>query len=491
VRIDTKAPTAPTIATPTDNSNGGLNLSGTAEANSTVKVYDGTTQIGTATANNSGAWGYTTGTLAAGSHSLTAKATDSAGNTSAASAAVAANTGTTPTPSPTAPAAPKITALSNDSGVAGDRITNDNTLTLTGTAAANGTVKVFDGTTQVGTATANSSGAWSYTTTALADGNHSLTAKVTTASGTSTASSPLAVTVDTTAPTAPKIGSYTSDGSAIAAATASTTAADDLTLNGTAEANTTVKVFDGTSQIGSTTANSSGAWNYTASNLADGNHSFTSKAVDKAGNTSAASTALSVNVDAQDGTQGPTAEFTNAWQKWNDKVVFRGTADPYDQITIYDNGGTKAVGSAKAGTDGTWSLTTSAVSDKVVHTFTATVTDSSGQTGSSSGSAIMGTRGDDRLTSTSGNDLFRGQGGHDTFEFAADFGKDVITDFRAAGRSHDVVQFSKNVFDDVADVLSHASQHGRDVVINAHGDNTLTLKNTSLTSLDRTDFHFV
>ena len=65
----------------------------------------------------------------------------------------------------------------------GDRITNDNTLTLTGTAEANSTVKVFDGTTLFGSATANGSGAWTYTTAALADGAHNLTATATDAAG--------------------------------------------------------------------------------------------------------------------------------------------------------------------------------------------------------------------------------------------------------------------------------------------------------------------
>ena len=52
----------------------------------------------------------------------------------------------------------------------GDGITNDNTLTLTGTAEANSTVKLYDGATLLGSATANGSGAWSYTTAALANG---------------------------------------------------------------------------------------------------------------------------------------------------------------------------------------------------------------------------------------------------------------------------------------------------------------------------------
>ena len=135
-----------------------------------------------------------------GAHSLTATATDAAGNTGAASTALA---------SPSIRRRrlrPSITSFSTDSGVAGDGITNDNTLTLTGTAEANSTVKVYDGATLLGSATANGSGAWSYTTAALANGAHSLTATATDAAGnTGAASSALAVTIDTTAPVAPSI----------------------------------------------------------------------------------------------------------------------------------------------------------------------------------------------------------------------------------------------------------------------------------------------
>ena len=89
--------------------------------------------------------------------------------------------------------------------MAGDGITNDNTLTLTGTAEANSTVKVYDGATLLGSATANGTGAWSYTTAALANGAHSLTATATDAAGnTGAASAALSVTIDTTAPVAPE-----------------------------------------------------------------------------------------------------------------------------------------------------------------------------------------------------------------------------------------------------------------------------------------------
>ena len=86
--IDTVAPTAPVISSNSVSSTNVVTLNGTAEANSTVTVFDGTTQLGTATANASGAWSYATAALSAGSHSFTATDTDAAGNTSAASSAL-------------------------------------------------------------------------------------------------------------------------------------------------------------------------------------------------------------------------------------------------------------------------------------------------------------------------------------------------------------------------------------------------------------------
>ncbi len=89
-------------------------MTGTAEANATVKVYDGATLLGTATANGTGTWSYTTGTLNNGVHSLTATATDAAGNTGAASTALSVTVDTA------APVAPTIASFSNDSGTVGD-----------------------------------------------------------------------------------------------------------------------------------------------------------------------------------------------------------------------------------------------------------------------------------------------------------------------------------------------------------------------------------
>src|SRR6185437_15115427 len=150
---------------------------GSAAANTTVTVYDGTTQLGIAATDANGAWSFTTGTLTSGSHNFTATDTDGSGSTSGLSSALSV------TIDITAPVAPTIASYSTDSGTVGDGITNDNTLTLTGTAEANSTVKVFDGATLLGSATANGAGAWSFTTAALTNGLHSLTAIATDAAG--------------------------------------------------------------------------------------------------------------------------------------------------------------------------------------------------------------------------------------------------------------------------------------------------------------------
>jgi hypothetical protein len=66
-------------------------FNGTAEANSTVEVFAGTISLGTASADASGNWSLTVSSLKAlsdGVHSITAKATDAALNTSQASSAL-------------------------------------------------------------------------------------------------------------------------------------------------------------------------------------------------------------------------------------------------------------------------------------------------------------------------------------------------------------------------------------------------------------------
>ncbi|WP_271576329.1 Ig-like domain-containing protein [Bradyrhizobium sp. CCBAU 11361] len=193
-----------------------------------------------------------------------------------------------------APASPTIAALTPDTGTAGDNVTNAKQLTLSGTAEAGSTIKVFEGTTVIGTAKASASGTWSLTTAQLPDGNHAFTATATDAAGNvSSKSAARSILVDTLAPVAPRITAFTPDTVA-----AKMTNTGQLTLSGTAEAGSTVKVVEGTTVIGTTKADAGGAWSLTTAQLAAGNHAFAAMATDAAGNVSTKSAALNVTVSA-------------------------------------------------------------------------------------------------------------------------------------------------------------------------------------------------
>ena len=209
-----------------------------------------------------------------------------------------------PRPGPAAPATPALSSGS-DSGTAGDGITNVDTPTLSGTAAANATIKLFDtdGTTQLGITTADGSGNWSITSSQLSEGSHTLKVTQTDASNvTSPLSAGLSLTIDKTA-LAPTSLALTpgSDSGTLGDGITNVTAP---TVKGNAEANAAVRLYDtdGTTLLGSATADGAGHWSIHSSNLVEGVHTLTTKQTDVAGNVSVASTGFAVQVD----TIGPT-----------------------------------------------------------------------------------------------------------------------------------------------------------------------------------------
>jgi hypothetical protein len=448
VRIDTTAPTAPTIATPTNSANGRLNLTGTAEANSVVKVYDGATEIGTATANGSGVWGYTTGTLATGSHSLTAKATDAAGNTGAASAVVTASTGTgtSPPPSP----APSGTTM--ESAGSTSLVQVGNNYFLNSVSSGKGPELKLNGSPVV----AGQFLGWEPVAAEQSATGYKVAMKA-------TASGQVVIwTVDIN-------GNYVTNAAPVSGTSSTLKSAEahfqqDLNSDGVIGIPTTV-----VEATGSTSLVKVGD-NYFLNSLSSG-----------------IGPELKLNGSPVVAGQFPGWEPVAAEQSATGyQVAMKATASGQVVIWTVDINGNYVTNAAPM----------SATSSTLKSAETRFQQDLNGDgvlgipSGTSSGS-VTGTSGDNRLTGTSGNDVFKGNGGHDTFAFAANFGNDIITDFGAGRRSHDVVEFSKTVFDDFADVLAHASQSGQDVVIDAGGGNSLTLKNTSLSSLDRSDFHFV
>ena len=200
-----------------------------------------------------------------------------------------------------------------------------------------------------------------------------------------------------------------------------------------------------------------------------------------------------LNGDGQIGASSAAAPVSSValatmYKNWSGSVTIEGVADANSQIKLYD--GNASLGTVNTASDGSWSIKTSSAISDTVHTYTAKQIDSTGQVVGTSGNAILGSTGGNTLKGTSGDDLFVGNGGADTFTFAANFGRDVIKDFAATGRSHDVIQFSKSAFDNFADVLAHATQVGRDVVISTDASNSVTLKNTKLSAISSNDFHF-
>uniref|UniRef100_UPI0027BA5884 Ig-like domain-containing protein n=1 Tax=Aquabacterium sp. TaxID=1872578 RepID=UPI0027BA5884 len=274
-------------------------FTGTAESGSLVTLYDtdGTTVLGTATATG-GVWSITSSTLAEGSHSVTAKATDAAGNISVASSALTLTIDTT---APAIPAAPTLHAASDSGNSSSDNLTRVTTPTFTGTAESGSLVTLYDtdGTTVLGTATAIG-GVWSITSSTLAEGSHSLMVKATDAAGNvSVASSVLTLTIDTTAPATPAAPTLNPASDSGSSGADNLTNVTTPTFTGTAESGSLVTLYDtdGTTVLGTATAAGSGNWSITSSALGAGAHTLTARVTDAAGNTSAASAGLVVTID--------------------------------------------------------------------------------------------------------------------------------------------------------------------------------------------------
>lgn len=400
--VDTVAPTAVNNLVAKDDSGNTLSgvtndstpaLSGSAEANSVINVYDGTTLIGSTTTNALGQWSFTTQTLSDGAHTLTVTATDAAGNVSTASNAVAITVDTT------VPPAPDFVVNNNnvlpEVPVANGGYTNDNTPVLSGTAAANSVITIYDGSTAIGSTTANGQGAWSFTTTTLSDGSHPLSITVTdTAGNISPSSAVVTVNVDTVIPdAAADITLNNNEGSALVPI-ASGGFTNDTTpeLKGTAEAGSIVKVYDGATLLGSVAAGADGTWTYTSS-LGQGAHSLSVTVSDAAGNTSANSPAISFTVDSvapnaasglalNNDNGGTPVPIANNGVTNDSTPVLSGSAEANSIVTIMD--GTTVLGSTTANAQGNWNFSPTLTDG--LHSLNVTVKDAAGNTSTVSSS---------------------------------------------------------------------------------------------------------
>ncbi|MBK7003044.1 MAG: DUF4347 domain-containing protein [Rhodoferax sp.] len=370
--IDTTAPNAPSTPNMLAGTDSGSsnsdditndttpNINGTTETNASITLYDtdGITVVGTGSGNPTN-WLITTLTLSEGTHTITAKATDAAGNVSVASSGL---TITIDTSAPAAPSTPDMTA-GTDSGTSNsDKLTNDTTPTFTGTAEANATVTLISSVNgTVGTATADGSGNWSITASTLNSGAHTFTATATdTAGNVGSASSGLSVTIDATAPTLTNSTlSFSADTGASSTDFITKTAAQ--TISGTLSGVTTtgdiveVSLDNGSTWTSATNTVGQNTWSLAGQTLTASN-TLQVRVTDAAGNSGTAATqayVLDTTAPALTGTVGiASSNATNTLAKVGDTVTVSFTTDGSQNgspsATINGNAATIASGGGNA-----------------------------------------------------------------------------------------------------------------------------------------------
>ena len=404
ITIDTTAPTAPSAPVLTADSDTGTSstdritndrtptFTGTAEADTNVTLFDSGNTTGDSVTATDGSYTATTSTLSTGTRTITARTDpDVAGN-------VGISPGTTVTIDYTAPSAPEYptpTSASDSGRSSSDRVTNDTTPTFSGdsTTGAIG-VTLYDGSTEVGGNTASS---WSYTVTSseLADGVHSMTARVSdTAGNLSSASSIRTVTIDTVTPEAPAAPVLAASSDTGSSSTDGITNDTTPTFTGTNESLAIVALHDVADQVGTSTTTGS-TYSVTSSAMSNGDHTVTTTATDVAGNLGPASESTTITID----TTAPTAPSAPVLTAESDSGVssgdritnvttptLTGTAEAGTNVTLV-NGGT-ATGASVTVTDGSYTATTDTLTSGNRTLTARTDPDVAGNVGISPGTTV-------------------------------------------------------------------------------------------------------
>ncbi|ECP2724882.1 Ig-like domain repeat protein [Salmonella enterica] len=257
-------------------------FTGMAEANAKVSIYVDGVLSGEAIAGDDGVWNFQfTTALSDGSHDVTVKVEDIAGNTASSSAYNFQIV--TQTQKPTI-------ELVNDTGVDNtDHIINEKNPALTGTAAPYSTVKLYIDGALIAEVRTNKDGRWEYTLKAdqgLVDGDHKITASVEDIAGNIAHSDPFLISVDT-AISIPIVSLSPDSDSGIADDNLTNIVKPTLHLKDIDPDIISVQVWDAMSdtQIGVATQQPDGSWAYTfTSDLTEGLHQVYVKVEDIAGN---------------------------------------------------------------------------------------------------------------------------------------------------------------------------------------------------------------
>ncbi|MFO0593676.1 MAG: Ig-like domain-containing protein [Myxococcaceae bacterium] len=342
--VDTMAPAAPVITSPSANATTSATptFAGTAEAGSTVTVSVDGAVVCTAIADASGAFSCAApAALPNGMHTVTATAKDAAGNVSPPSTGV---------------------PFTVDGSLLDTAIIAGPSGTVRSTTADFAFSSTVLGATYEcsldGAAFTACSTPTSFTN--LSDGQHTLEVRAVNGGNTDTTPASRTWTIDSTAPNAPVV-TAPADGTTIYTRTP--------LYQGTAEPGSTVRVSVDDQVVCTAVTASDGTWSCTGTTpLASGAHRVSAMATDAAGNTSPASNTNRFTVDIPDVMVSITSP-TDGTLTNDSTPTITGTATPNSTVTVYVDG--MAVGSATADAQGHWTFRPTTALTDGTHTITA------------------------------------------------------------------------------------------------------------------------
>ncbi len=317
VLIDRTPPAAPTLVFSGVVSGSRITVSGTAEGNADVTVLAGAQAFCNARAASNGQWSCT-GDLN-GQTTLTATATDVAGNTSTAS---------TPLQIDLSPLATPFLDPTTDTGRSNsDGITKADPIRITGTCRDGDLVKVYDIDEYLSASGAcSASGTFSIVVAGLREGLRVIGVSATRAGLETSRSAGALVLIDRTAPVAPSV------------VLPAVLDSSQFAVSGSAEANADVAVIAGTHAFCGARAGSDGQWS--CSGDLGGESTLSATATDVAGNVSVASAPVQIELTpldapfldpATDSGRSNSDGITAA-----DPIRITGTCRNGDLVKVYD-----------------------------------------------------------------------------------------------------------------------------------------------------------
>ncbi|WP_269791772.1 Ig-like domain-containing protein [Stenotrophomonas sp. Iso1] len=409
VVIDTVAPAKPVIETVYDDQGGQTGnltsgdetddaqptISGSAEPNSTVVIYDNGKKIGQAAVDENGKWTFEPSLpLLDGEHDLTVVNVDSAGNESLPSDVFTIITDTVQ------PEKPEITSVTDNEGalqgqIVQGEITDDLTPAISGNAEPNSTVILWDNGVKIGQAPVDAAGNWTFVPSdALQLGLHSI--HVTSVDGVGNASEPsdaFDFTINRELPTAPSITNVADDVGQFTGFVLNGRYTDDAkpTIHGKGVAGEKIEILVDGELIGSTYVGVDGRWKFTAETaLEDGMRVLTAVSVSAAGIPSEMSNEFRINLDTK-APDAPTietvmddvgisqGELKDGEYTDDRRPTFNGKAEAGATVIVYDNG--DEVGDARVDENGNWTWTPAVNLTYGEHEFTFEPFDTAGNVG--------------------------------------------------------------------------------------------------------------